>query len=157
MKTAWLVLLCVLFAGIGMAGDFDLDPTPRNDRVTYRVASAVRGYSSVVPEGILVRFCSDIDGCKLRLGMFNWDGTKRVASRESLFYYNRINRAWRASLDDKAGTDADRTTQHVMNAWACYFTDGRYSNWTDRGDIGVDFGLLSWREFEADCFLTIID
>jgi hypothetical protein len=44
-----------------------------------------------------------------------------------------------------------------MNAWACYLTDGTYAAWVDKGDGAAGFGLLSWNQFNADCFLTIID
>jgi len=91
------------------------------------------------------------------MGMYNWDGTARTASRSSLFYYNRYNKNWRAEREDKAGTNNNNVTQHVMQAWACYFTDGEYINWYNRGDYDLNFGLLSWNQYNATCKLTIID
>lgn len=89
--------------------------------------------------------------------MYNWDGTARTASRSSLFYYNRYNKNWRAEREDKAGTNNNNVTQHVMQAWACYFTDGEYINWYNRGDYDLNFNLLSWNQYNATCKLTIID
>jgi hypothetical protein len=91
------------------------------------------------------------------MGMYNWDGTRRTASRSSLFYYNRGNKNWRAERSDKAGTNDNNVTEHVMQAWACYFTDGEYKNWYNRGDYDLNFGLLSWNQYRATCKLTIID
>jgi hypothetical protein len=159
MRTVSLTLLCVLFAVAGVAGDVldEPDPTPRTDRVTFTVRKAQRGTSLKVPESQIISFCGDADGCVLRLGMFYWDNTGRVSSRESLFYYNPTNRAWRASLGDSYGTDFDGQIRHVMQVGACYFTDGKYYQWKEKGDAAVDFGLLSWNEYMADCSLTIID
>jgi hypothetical protein len=91
------------------------------------------------------------------MGMYNWDGTGRVASRRNLFFYNTVNRAWRADSGDTAGADFNGSTQHIMQSWACYFTDGAYRNWTNMGDGALGFGLLSWHQFNAECWLTIID
>lgn len=133
------------------------DPTPARDRVTYMVKKSERGSSRAILESDVAKFCGDQDGCTLRLGMYNWDNTGRVASRESLLFYNPVNRAWRASVADAAGSDYDGRTSHVMQAWACYFTDGSYKNWKNEGDGSVGFGLLSWSQHNAECWLTIID
>lgn len=127
------------------------------DRVTFSVQKWERGRTLFISSSTVARYCGDGDGCELRMGMKNWDNTGRVASRHSLFYYNSGNRAWRAERSDKAGSDWDGRTQHVMNAWACYFTDGVYNNWRDLGDPNAGFGLLSWNQYNAECILTIID
>lgn len=126
-------------------------------RVTYRAYKWQRGRTIGISTAVIRELCGDLDGCELRMGMYNWDNTGRVASRHSLFYYNNINRAWRASWADRAGSDYNGVTQHVMNAWSCYFTDGRYFNWSNLGDGSVGFGLLSWNQYNAECRLTIID
>jgi len=128
-----------------------------NERQTYTAWSSSRGTTTNIPEKTVYDLCGDWDGCSLRLGMYNWDGTARTASRESLFYYNRWNKNWRASRSDTAGTNNNGATQHVMHAWACYFTDGEYINWFNRGDFDLNFGLLSWNQYNATCKLTIID
>ncbi len=127
------------------------------DRITVTILSTQRGYTVPIPQTYIDKFCGDIDGCELRMGMYNWDGTGRTASRSNLFYYNTINRVWRSEAGDTAGTDFNGATEHVMQSWACYFTDGIYSNWNNIGDSAIGFGLLSWNQYVADCRLTIID
>ena len=127
------------------------------DRITYQASTSQRGTTVDIPESVVSDLCGDTDGCTLRMGMYNWDGTGRIASRDNLFYYNKYNKNWRASAGDTAGTNDNNSTQHVMNAWACYFTDGKYSQWYNHGDINTDFGLLSWNQYNASCRLTIID
>lgn len=89
--------------------------------------------------------------------MYDWNGTRRTASRELLFYYNNSRRTWRASAGDVEGTNNNASTEHIIRAWACYFTDGEYRNWTDFGDPTTNFGLLSWNQYNAECRMTIID
>ncbi len=128
-----------------------------NERQTYTAWSSGRGTSVNIPEQTIRDLCGDWDGCTLRMGMYNWDGTGRTASRETLFYYNNSTRTWRASSGDTAGTNNNGVTEHIMNAWSCYFTDGEYINWYNRGDYNVNFALLSWNQYNATCKLTIID
>ena len=125
--------------------------------ITYRAYKSNRGTTISIPESVIASKCGDLDGCTLRMGMYNWDNTGRVASRDNLFFYNTVNRAWRAMNGDPAGSDYNGATEHIMQAWACYFTDGTYSNWVNYGDSAVGFGLLSWNEYNAECWLTIID
>ena len=125
--------------------------------ITYRAYKSNRGTTISIPESVIASKCGDLDGCTLRMGMYNWDNAGRVASRDNLFFYNTVNRVWRAMNGDPSGTDYNGVTEHVMNAWACYFTDGNYINWTNYGDGTVGFGLLSWSEYNAECWLTIID
>ena len=127
------------------------------NRVTYTAERTNRGTTTPIPIKVIEKLCGDADGCELRLGMHNWDDTGRIASRSSLFYYNKQNRNWRAEVGDPAGTDANNVIQHAFHAWACYFTDGAYAKFVQKGDAAVGFGLLSWTEFNADCVLTIID
>ena len=128
-----------------------------NERQTYTAWSAGRGTTVNIPELTIVDLCGDWDGCTLRMGMYNWDGTGRTASRDSLYYYNNATKTWRASRDDRAGMNGNGVTEHIMEAWACYFTDGQYANWTNNGDFNLGFGLLSWNQYVATCKLTIID
>lgn len=141
-----LVVACSLFvAGQAFA------------QVTYVATKAQRGTTVGIPESVLVTYCSDYDGCSMRLGMYDWDGTQRTASREFLFYYNSATRTWRSS-SDAAGTNyTGGVTEHVYQAWSCYFTDGQYSGWTNQGDPNTNFGLLSWDQYNAECRLSIFD
>lgn len=128
-----------------------------NERQTYTASVSTRGTTVNIPEKTVSDLCGDWDGCELRMGMYNWDGTGRTASREALFYYNIATKTWRSSWGDWAGTNNNSVTEHVMHAWACYFTDGEYINWFNRGDFDLNFGLLSWNQYVATCKLTIID
>ena len=125
--------------------------------VTFRVYKSQRGTTISLPENTIADMCGDLDGCTLRMGMYNWDNLGRVASRDNLFFYNTVNRNWRAMNSDWAGSDYNGTTEHIMEMWACYLTDGFYYNWTDYGDGNIGFGLLSWNQYDAECWLTIID
>lgn len=127
------------------------------DRAWYFMPRHRRGETYPIPESVVSRLCGDFDGCKVRIGMYNWDGTGRIASRETLFYYNASNKNWRASLGDQAGSNRDNTTQHINKSWSCYFTDGTYSGFRNIGDPDLNFGLLSWNQYNAGCLLTIID
>ncbi len=128
-----------------------------NERQTVTAWASGRGTSVNISELTVSDLCGDWDGCTLRMGMYNWDGTARTASRDSLFYYNVSAKTWRASEGDAAGTNNNGVTEHIMNSWACYFTDGWYINWANIGDIDVNFALLSWNQYNATCKLTIID
>ena len=127
------------------------------DRASFTVSRLQRGTTKLIPQAVIVTLCGDRDGCSIRMGMHNWDETQRVASREFLFFNNPVNRNWRSSYGDAAGTNADNVVAHPgSQIWSCYFTDGEYNNW-----VGVDstpaFGLLSWNQYNADCWMTIID
>lgn len=128
-----------------------------NERQTITAWSSGRGSTVNIPELIVSDLCGDWEGCTLRMGMYNWDGSGRTASRDSLFYYNKFTKTWRASEADREGTNNNGVTEHVMEAWACYLTDGEYIDWFNRGDFDLNFGLLSWNQYVATCDLTIID
>jgi hypothetical protein len=135
--------------------DYALTPAP--DRISVFVSRNQRGTSVPIDHAALTRLCGDEDGCSVRIGMHNWDDTGRVASRETLFFYNRRNGNWRSALGDASGTDSNNTTEHPIHAWACYMTDGVYRDFTNQNDPAAGFALMSWREFNTDCWLTIID
>ncbi|HEY5721069.1 MAG TPA: hypothetical protein VIT45_01980 [Allosphingosinicella sp.] len=134
----------------------DVPASRSADRVTYTATLAQRGITVPIAMADIVRLCADRDGCNMRLAMFNWDGTGRAASREFLFFYNPSTRGWRASLGDPQGFDVNTAVEHVQNAWACYVTDGEYTA-AGATDVQQGFGLLSWFEYNADCWLTIIE
>lgn len=147
-----LVLISVLFFAES-ASAYEL----ANERQTVTAWSSGRGTSVNIPEQTISDLCGDWDGCSLRMGMYNWDGSGRTASRDSLFYYNNSTKTWRASEGDAYGSNNNGVTEHIMNSWACYFTDGWYINWSNIGDINLNFALLSWNQYNATCKLTIID
>jgi hypothetical protein len=123
---------------------------------TFYACKTTRGTTTTIPEAVVKKYCSDTSGCIVRIGMQGWDDTGRVASRHFLFFYNPAIYTWRAELGDTQGTNINEKTEHINNSWSCYFTDGLYANWQDLGDKTLDFGLLSWNQYNADCFLTFI-
>jgi hypothetical protein len=127
-------------------------------RVTYTAYKAQRGTTVNIPESVINSYCGDGDGCEMRLGMYNWDGSRRTASRIFYLWYDWNTTRWRTS-SDKSGTNhwGNNATEHAYQAWSCYLTDGKYINWSNVGDITYEFGLLSWNQYNADCKLTIID
>lgn len=128
-----------------------------SSRAYYFVPRHKRGKTKPIPEHVVINFCGDFDGCKGRIGMYNWDNTGRIASREFLFFYNPINKNWRVSSGDIEGSNQDNVTQHINNAWSCYFTDGKYDKFQNHDDPDLYFGLLSWNQYNAGCLLTLID
>ena len=118
-----------------------------------------RGTTITIPESVIIDYCGDEDGCRLRSVMYDWAGTGRSASVDNLFYYNPQNRNWRDSHErsDSMGQNNDGATSHVDQWWACYFTDGKYNSWSNLGDSDTDFGLLSWSQYNAECRLFIYD
>jgi hypothetical protein len=134
-------------------------------RYSISVTKAERFTTKPLDQKRIDFLCGDMDGCHIRLGMYNWDGQMRLASREGLFYYNRDTRRWRSSesnitsggANDVDGADFDGTTQHVLQAWSCFVTDGEYLN-RDQSDSKRGFGLLAWdNSYSADCWATFID
>ena len=140
------------------------DPTPWG-RYTVSIEKGKRGGSVPLDMKRVEYLCADLDGCEVRMGMHDWDETQRIASREGMLFYNRSNRNWRTSYDmpmygvdhDPYGTDGNGATQHLLQAWACYLTDGTYSNFNDNGDTTKGLSLLSWNQYNADCTITLID
>jgi hypothetical protein len=145
------------FSGAAVAAVDSIVPVAPIASADYEAPVASRGTTIEIPESVIASLCGDFDGCSVRLGMYNWDGTGRTASRESLLYYNTSTRTWRASAGDPAGMNFNAVTEHIIQAWACYFTDGSYSAWTNYGDYSSNFGLLSWNQYTAACRLSIID
>ncbi len=133
-------------------------PSSLTDRKTYCAPRTNRGYTVAIPEADVISLCSGKDGCIVRMGMYNWDDQGRVASRHFLFYYNKDNKTWRAGGEsgDTAGTNDNNITEHVAHFWSCYFTDGAYENYQDKGDTSTEFGVMSWSDYNADCFLTLV-
>jgi len=132
-------------------------PTGEIERLEYNVSRNQRGTTLTIPEADVARLCGDSDGCSVRIGMINHDSTGRIASRQFTFFYNASSGNWRSSLGDASGSNGDNIVQHPNHSWACYFTDGKYSGFSDQGDPDRNFGLLSWNQFNADCRLVLID
>jgi hypothetical protein len=157
MKSVTISLYMAALTGLAIVPATATAYEVANERQTYTAWKYQRGSTVTIPERVVYDLCGDWDGCTLRIGLYNWDGNGRTASRSSLFYYNRYNKTWRSERDDRQGTANNNVTEHAMHAWSCYFTDGEYQRWHNRGDFDLDFGLLSWDQYNADCKLTIID
>jgi hypothetical protein len=153
-------------AGKCESADYEgfLEPTEWG-RYSVSVTKAERFTTKPLDMKRLEYLCGDMDGCQIRLGMFNWDNQMRLASREGLFYYNKDTRRWRSSLsntsaggpNDVDGMDFDGTTQHVMQSFSCYVTDAEYVNRAE-SDSRRGFGLLAWdNTWSGDCWVTFID
>ncbi len=139
----------------------EIDPTSSSDRVTYGAPRSTRGTSIPIPESAVIEYCSDFDGCYLRLGMYGWDDRYDIAWTGGLFFYNKYNRNWRAdwwgNIAIREGQNKNGINEQILQGWTCYFTDGAFLNWIDQGDKDLEFGLVSWSEYTADCYLTIVD
>jgi hypothetical protein len=137
-------------------------------RYTATISKSQRFTTKPLDMKRIAYLCGDMDGCTVRLGMYNWDGQMRIASRTSMFYYNKDTRRWRSealnpdvaagSAPDFEGEDFNGTTNHVAQAWSCYVTDGEYNNRAE-SDSKRGLGLLSWDTFgyNADCWVTFVD
>ncbi len=121
--------------------------------------------------------CGDEDGCWLRLVMANYNGTAIAQTHASAppvhFHVNPSNGAWRIPNNAEStvtdanimfapitGTDGDGSTEHVLRAWDCYFTDALYApGGTSQGDPSPGFMLLNYTSssYDADCLLIIDD
>jgi hypothetical protein len=137
------------------AGSSYPDP-PASKGKTYVALRTNRGTTVPVPEEDVIRYCGDKAGCNIHIGMHNWDNQGRVASRQFLFFYNKDTGVWRTDAGDVQGTNANNITEHVNNSWSCYFTDGLFANFVDQGDTDRRFGVLSWNNENADCWVTIM-
>ena len=75
-----IALLGFMFVYTGHSYAFE----SADKRQTYTAWSSQRGSTVNIPEATVKALCGDWDGCTLRMGMYNWDGTGRTASRDSL-------------------------------------------------------------------------
>jgi hypothetical protein len=130
-------------------------PKATPDRITYVASALSRGTTVPIKQSDMTFLCGDKDGCTFRLAMYNYDGTGRAASISYLLFYNPATKTWRAS-NDAMGQDGNNVVEHVAQAWSCYFTDGEYAGYNGT-DLVQGFGLLSWTQYNADCWLTIIN
>jgi hypothetical protein len=124
------------------------------------------GRTKTIPQDTLKALCADPDGCQVRLAMTRWasDTNTESASVFFTFYYSADDGRWRASHTDAGdanGVDGDETTKHVRNIWGtCFFTDGTYDQYVNKGDKGIGMQLLVWKDYtykNRTCELTLID
>ncbi|MBU2713252.1 LamG-like jellyroll fold domain-containing protein [Zooshikella harenae] len=131
------------------------------DRKHYYTTKAERGTSIVIPEQDVIDLCSDEDGCQIRLGLDDWSTglPGNVEFGSFMFFYNKDTKAWYGNKGSEAyGINGDNVFQrNIAHAYACYFSDGDYKDWQLAGDKDLNFSLVSWKEYEANCRLTIID
>jgi hypothetical protein len=131
-------------------------PSAPLSRVTIVADKSTRGSSVPISESLMIEYCGDVDGCNVRLAMADYNTAGDIASRTFTVYYNAAMKRWRVSTD-ATGNNNNGSAQSLYTAWACYFTDGSYNNWSNLGDPDSNFGLLSWDQNDAECSVTIID
>lgn len=128
----------------------------------YHVSHTLQGSTVLLDQDRIARLCGDSDGCSVRIGMLYWssDDNSAAASRSILFYYDANARRWRAS-NDASGQIGDTTLRHVINIFdTCYFTEGHYVDYSNRGDDGAGLKLLLWNGNggpNRSCELTFVD
>lgn len=96
---------------------------------------------------IIGELCGDEDGCGVRAFMRRWNSNIETAAAMRtgyVFYYNVADGKWRMSNNDNQGQDGAGGTQHVLEWWDCFLTDGNYVSSTNQGDPGIGLGLLCW-------------
>jgi len=174
--------LAVRFGGTGAAStvarsdhNHDSEYTVRYDRdgvsqtaYTYNpqpylielTAAASGGDTRRIPHDVITGYCGDRDGCIVQLGMRQWGAAWQQGSAMRTFHFQYgANRRWRSSYDTEA-YDGDGGTHHVINGWdTCYFTDGEYVDYSQRGDA-VGMNLLMWNGNSyagRSCWLMIRD
>jgi hypothetical protein len=69
IKPLTLTALALVFSGAAIA----------SDQSTYTAWSSQRGNTVNIPEARVAQLCGDIDGCEVRIAMYNWDGSGRTA------------------------------------------------------------------------------
>jgi hypothetical protein len=126
---------------------------PEAKRGTWAASKTNRGNSVQVAEEKIIEYCSE-EGCLLRLGMKDYDGTGRVQSFLFLFYYNKDAKTWKASPNNWQGSNGDNRPEWAAQVGSCYFGDGQFQNYVGT-DTNSNFGLVSWNNGNADCILTI--
>jgi len=137
------------------------DEIKESERITYTVSKEERGTSLIIPEEDVARLCSDEDGCRVRIGMYDWNGNEKVAYRGNLVYYNEATGGWYAGewgFTDKSGVNGDGAHDNLaVDAWNCYFSDGLHEDYVKIKDEDRNFGLVAWKHENSGCWLTIID
>ena len=79
LAIAAIVILAPMLSFVESANAYEI----ANERQTITAWASGRGTSVNIPEQTIIDLCGDWDGCTLRMGMYNWDGSGRTASRDS--------------------------------------------------------------------------
>jgi len=140
-----------------------------SQRITYTASD--NRTSTRIPESVITTLCGDLDGCRLRVGMYNWDGKKQTASHDILLYTNKryktANGVYKQVVEFKAsvsgrevsGTSNDMTHSKALGMWSCHLLDHKYVSGTNHGDHDRDFHFYNSNNYGSSetCRLTIID
>lgn len=112
---------------------------------------------------IVAELCGDEDGCRVRAIMRKWDNDSRtegaswVGNGYILTYMPDGH--WR--IADRSGVDGNSATQHIIQWWDCFLTDGNYASFLSLGDADIGIGLLNWNSSYKNpnktCELTLED
>ena len=111
---------------------------------------------------IIKEICGDEDGCEVRLFMRRWNSnTETAAATRGPYVLNYDNATGRWRVNDTSGIDGNGTTNHLLQWWDCYLTDGNYSNGSNQNDPGEGISLLNYNSDYSNanktCECTFID
>ncbi len=136
----------------------------------YIVEAPPSSVGVVVPldNAIVDLLCRDRDGCKVRIGMVNWDQPGQpgaVANREAQLFISETSRWWRFNdaVGEPSGADGANGVQEI-SSWDCYLGDAETYTGTPNGraDATVGWGLLncagcSYSDATTTCRVVIED
>lgn len=129
-----------------IAGGTDMY-SPLN-KVIHTVESVSVG--RVIPENYISSFCKDLDGCKVTIGVKNWDSSQpgNIASQSTNLFISETSNWFRfgENVGGPSGNDNDGVAQE-LNMWDCIITDAETSTGSnnERQDNSLGFGLLNAR------------
>jgi hypothetical protein len=128
-------------------------------RYYVEATQAMEGTSVPISQSIIESYCGDEDGCRITIGIRNWDGQGRSASvGPHPFFYSVPTGRWRLGNLDTEGTDGDGQTEHVATLHSdVYLTDGVFIGGAPQGDPGQGLSLLNWNGYSQSDVFVIID
>ncbi|MDZ7798015.1 MAG: hypothetical protein U5L76_00170 [Patescibacteria group bacterium] len=78
----------------------------------------------IVSEDIIIEYCGDLDGCKIRQSVYSFDTKGTHASRDFLFFYNPDTGWWRQNYNDGGDGDAhNNVSDTITRFWESEFVD----------------------------------
>jgi hypothetical protein len=135
-------------------------------RYVLNLTASQAGTSVPISQTVLLDLCADEDGCKVLVGMSEWDNstTNEIASSGfQWLYYSPTNR-FRVDFPSgvfNSGVDGSGGTQHLINLYnQCYLTDTPYINFVGQNDVAPGLEFLMWNTYTGPtrkCKLIIED
>ncbi len=152
---------------LALAVVFSLPPalaeadTLNASRVIYRVAASGPTLDiEPVPQGVLIQYCGDADGCKLSLKLA--DGYSFDVQRSHLYLNESEPLQWLSEASPVAGMhqDSDGNGDQVFSSLWLGFSNcglGDYDPWAPDETAGFTFGVVGAAGLVATCTLVIED